>query len=217
MQSADPPDIAAHGGGEELTADQPDTEPEGPMPDTKCEDSLHPPSATGRAAAAPLANLARRADASTPGGAPPEDPPEARAVSETRQATPDKPQRAADRETSPSGHNRDDDSFDAFMESCMGDLHTVPAPEAPRVDPEPRRDDAEDTPLTIRQAHLQRNYTALRQVTAAGEGHAAASRAADRTTDERGASGDGTSVEAATNTASEPTGPPPGTAPPRGR
>ena len=43
------------------------------------------------------------------------------------------------------------------------------------------------------------------------------SGAADRTTDERGASGEGASVEAATNTASEPTGPPPGTAPPWGR
>ena len=68
MQSADPPDIAAHGGGEALTADQPDTEPEGPTPDTECEDGLHRPSATHHAGAAPLANLALRADASTPGG-----------------------------------------------------------------------------------------------------------------------------------------------------
>ena len=201
-----------------MTADQPDTEPEGPTPDTEREDSLHPPSATIRAGAAPLANLAHRADASTPGGAPPQDPPETRAVSETREATPDTPGRAADRETSPSGHNRDDDSFAAFMESCMGDPHTVPAPAAPRVHPEPRRDHAEDTPLTIsRQAHLQRDYTALGQVTAASEGHATASGAADRTTDERGAPGDRARLEAATNTASEPTGPPPGTAAPWGR
>ena len=69
--------------------------------------------------------------------------------------------------------------------------------------------------LTIsRQAHLQRDYTALGQVTAAGEGHATASGAADRTTDERGAPGEGTRVEAAINTASLPTSPPPGTAPP---
>ena len=216
IQHADPPDIAAHGGGEALTAGQPDTEPERPMPDTECEDGLHPPPATGRAA--PLANLARHANANTPGEAPPRDPPETRATSETREATPDTPQRAAGRETSCSGHNRDNDSFDAFMESCMVDPHRVPTPAAPRVHPEPRRNHAEDTPLTIpRQAHLQRDYTALGWVTAAGEGHAAASGAVDRTTDERGAPGGGARVEAATNTASEPTGPPPGTAPPWAR
>ena len=218
MQSADPPDIAANGGGEALTADEPDSEPEGPTPDTECEDSLHLPSQSDRVGAAPLAKLARRADASTPGGALPRDPPETREGSETQDATPDTPQRAADRTTSPSGHNRDDDSFDAFMESCMNGPHTIPAPAALRVHPEPRRHHAEDRPLTIlRQAHLQRDYTALGQVTAAGKGHATAKGAADGTKDERGASGDGTRVEAATNTASEPTGPPLGTAPPWGR
>ena len=70
MQAADPANIAAHGGGEALAADQPDTEPEGPTLDTECEDGLHRPSATDRTGAAPLANLALRADASTPGGAP---------------------------------------------------------------------------------------------------------------------------------------------------
>ena len=202
IQRADPPDIAAHGSGEALTAGQPDTEPEGPMPDTECEDGLHPPSATDRAGAA------RPANASTPGEAPPQNPQGTRAMSETREATPDTPQRAARRETSRSGHNRDDDSFDAFMESCMGDPHMVRKPAAHCVHPELRRDDAEDTPLTIpRQAHLQRDYTALEQVTAAGEGHAAASGAANRTTDKRGAQGGGARVEAATNTASEPTSP----------
>ena len=139
-------------------------------------------------------------------------------MSETWEAKPDTPQRGAHRETSPSGHNRDDDSFDAFMESCIGDPHTVPAPAAPRVHPEARRDHAEDTPLTIsRQADLQRDYTAQGQVTAAGEGHATASGAADRTTAERGAPGKDARVQTATNTASEPTGPPPGTALPWGR
>ena len=100
----------------------------------------------------------------------------------------------------------------------MGDLHTVPAPAVPRVHPEPRRDHAEDTALRIsRQAHLQRDYTALGQVTAAGEWHAAASGAVDRTTDEHGTAGDGARVEAATNTVSKPTGLPPGPAPPWGR
>ena len=215
IQLADPPDIAAHGSGEELTAGQLDTDPEGPMPDTECEDGLHPQSATGCAGAAPLANRAHHADAITPGEAPPRDSPQTRAMSETREATADTPQRAAGRETSASGHNRDDDSFDAFMESCMGDPGTVATPAAPRVHPEPRRDHAEDTHLTIpHQAHLQHDYTGLGQVTAAAEGHAAATGAASRTTDEHGAPGGGTRVEAATNTASEPTGSPPGTAPP---
>ena len=218
MQSADPPNIAAHGGGEALAADQPDTEPEGPTPDTECEDGLHRPSATDRAGAAPLANLALRADASTPGGGRPRDPPETRAGSETREATPNAPQRAADGEASTSGHNRDDDSFDAFMESCRGDPHMVPAPAAPRVHPEPQRDQAEDAPLTAsRQAHLQRDYTALGQVTAAGERHATVSGTAGRTTDERGAPGEGARVEAATNTVIEPISPPPGTGLPWGR
>ena len=218
MRRADPPNIAAHGGGEALAAYQPDTEPEGPTPDTECEDGLHRPSATDRAGAAPLANLALRADASTPGGAPQRDPPETCAGSETQEATADTPQRAADGGTSPSGYNRDDDSFDAFMESCRGDPHTVAASAAPRVHPEPRRDQAEDTPLTASgKAHPQRDYTALGQVTAAGVGQATASGAADRTADERGAPGEGACVEAATNTASEPIGPPPGTALPLGR
>ena len=72
----------------------------------------------------------------------------------------------------------------------------------------PRRDHAEDTTLTTsRQAHLKCDYTALGQVAAAVEGHATASGAADRTTDKRGAPGEGTRVEAATNTAMEPSGP----------
>ena len=151
------------------------------------------------------------------GGGPQRDPPEARAGSETREATPDTPQRAAEGRKSPNGHNCDHDSFDAFMVSCRGDPHMVPAPVAPRVRPEPRRDQAEDTPLTAsRQAHLQRDYTALGQVTTAGEERATAGGALDRTADERGALGQGARVEAATNTASEPIGPPPGAAPPWG-
>ena len=192
IQHADPPNMAAHRSDEASTAGGPDTEPEGPMPDSECDDGLRPPSAQGArpkgcAGAAPLANLAHHSDASTPGEAPPRDPQETHATSETREATPDTPQRAAGRKKSPSGHNRNDDSFDSFMESCMDGPHTVPTPAAPHVHPEPQRHHAEDTPLKIpRQAHLERDYTALertRQVTAAGEGHAAASRAADRTTD----------------------------------
>ena len=79
IQHADPSDMEAHGGGEAFTAGQPDTEPEGPMPDTEWEDGLRPRSArgaqpAGRTGAAPLANLAHHADASAPGEAPPRDP-----------------------------------------------------------------------------------------------------------------------------------------------
>ena len=125
------------------------------MPDAECEDGLRPPSAceaqpAGRAGAARLGNPAHHAGASTPEEAPPQDPPEARAKSETRETTPDTPQRAAGRETSPSEHNRDDDSFDAFIESCMGDPHTVPTPAA--------RASAWSNDATVRRTHPSRYH-----------------------------------------------------------
>ena len=137
------------------------------------------------------------------------------AGSESRETTTDTPQRADEGGTSPSGHNRDDDSFDAFMDSCRDDPQAVPAGGTPRVHPEPQRDQADDTPLTVpRQAHLQRNCTTLQQMATTGEEQATASGAADRTTDERNAPGEDTRVEADANTASEPVAPPPGAAPP---
>ena len=103
----------------------------------------------------------------------------------------------------------------------MSDPHTVPTPAAPRVRPEPQRDQAEGRPHRMsRQAHLQRDYTALghtEHATATGDGHATASGAADQTPDGRGTQGSRARVEAGTNTASEPTCLPPGTAPPWGR
>ena len=62
-------------------------------------------------------------DMGTPGDAtsaeaPTQGPPQAHAESGTQATTPDTPKRATDREPSPSGHGRDDDSFDAFMASC---------------------------------------------------------------------------------------------------
>ena len=226
IQHADPLGMAAHGSGEASAAGQPGMEREEPMPDTGREAGLHQPSAhraqpAGRAGAATLANPANRTDASAPGETPPRDPPGTRAKSETRETTPDTPRRAAGRETSPSEHNRDEDCFDAFMESCMGDPHTVPTQDtAPGVRPEQRRDHAEGTPLTTsRQAHLQRNYTALgrtEHASATGDRHAAASGAAEQTPDRRGARGSGARVEASTNTTGEPTSLPLGTAPPWG-
>ena len=120
----------------------------------------------------------------------PRGPPETSAGSEARETKPDTPRRADEGGTSPSGHNRDDDSFDAFMDSCRDDPRPVPAPEMPRVHPEPQRDQADDRPLTVpRQAHLQRDYTTLGKIAATGEGQTTASGAADRTTDERNAPG----------------------------
>ena len=218
VRSADLTNETAHGGDEVLADCQPDAEPEAPAPDTGCADGPHRPSAADHAGAAPQANLATLAGASTPGEALQRDPAETSAGSEARETTPDTPQRADEGGTTPSGHNRNDDSFDAFMDSCRDDLQVVPAPETPRVHPELQRDRADDTPLTVpRQAHLQRDYTTLGQIATTGEGQATASGAADRTTDERNAPGEGTRVEAATNTASEPVAPPPGASPPWGR
>ena len=110
-----------------------------------------PPPALGRGSRGPHppaepGDLRRREHASE---ALQRDPPETSAGSEARVTTPDTPQRADERGTSPSGHNRDDDSFDAFMDSCRDDPQAVPAPETPRVHPEPQRDQADDTPLTV--------------------------------------------------------------------
>ena len=205
---------------------QPRTQPEEPVLDTEHVASLPPPSApgaqpAGRADAAPLASPAHHADASTPGEAPARGPLETHPYSEARETTPDTPQRAADRETSPSGHNRDEDSFDAFMESCMSDPHADPALAAPRVRPEPRRDYTEGKPITpSRQAHLQRDYTVLgktEHATGADGGPATASGAADQAAGDRSAPRTVARVEGGTNTASEHTGKSPGTAPPWGR
>ena len=226
IQHADPPGMAAHGSAKASTAGQPGTEPEEAMPDTGREAGLHLASAhgaqpAGRAGAAPLANPAHHTNASASEETPPRDSPGTCAKSEIRETTPYTPKRAASRETLPSEHNRDQDSLDAFMESRMGDPHTVPTLAAPRVRLEERRDHAECRPLRMsREAHLQRNYTALGRTghsTATADGHAAASGAADQTPDGRSAPGSGARVKASTNTASETTGPPPGTAPPWGR
>ena len=207
------------------------TVPDEPVPDAEHAAGLRPPTAhrarpAGRTDAAPFAAPAQHSDAGAPrnaasGKAPPQGPPGTRAKSEARETTPHTPQCAADRETSPGGHNCDEDSFDAFMESCRSDPHTDPAPAAPRGRPEPRGDHTEETPLIVsRQAHLQRDYNALKKTehaTATDDGPATSSGAADQAPDERSAPGSGPCVEAGTNTASEPTGQPPGTIPSWGR
>ena len=105
--------------------------------------------------AVPFATPVHHVHASAPGKAPPRGLAGACAKSGARETTPDTPQRAADRETSPGAPNPDDDSFDAFMESCSSDPHADATPAVPRIRPEPRRDHTEGTPLTVsRPAHL---------------------------------------------------------------
>ena len=116
----------------------------------------------------------------------------------------------------PPCENRDEDSFDAFMESCRFTPHTDPTPAAPGGHLEPRGDHTGGTALTVsRQAHLQRDYTALgtkpEHAAATDDGPATSSGAADRAPDENSAQGSGTRVETGTNTASEPADQPPGT------
>ena len=129
------------------------------------------------------------------------------------------PKRAADRGTLPGGDTRDEDCFDAFMESCRSAPHTDPTPAAPRGHPEPRDDHTGGTTLTVsRQAHLQRDCAALGAKTghpaATYDGHATASGAADKTPDEppsHSVQGSGTRVETGANTGSQPADQPPGT------
>ena len=231
-QCASPPDMAASGSVEAPDAGQPGTGPGEQVPDAECAAGLPPPTAhgaqpAGRTGAAPFVAPAHCSDAGAPGNAvsgeaPLQGQPGAHAKSEARTTTPDTPKRAADRETSPGGHNRDEDFFDAFMESCRSNPHTDPAPAAPRGHPEPRGDPTECTPLRVsRQPHLPRDYTALGMKTehaaATGDGPAIASGAVDQAPDKHSAQGSGTRVEAGTNTASEPASQPPGTTPSWGR
>ena len=186
---------------------------------------LPPPTAqetqpADRADAAPLTAPARHSDGGAPGKAasgqlPPQGPAGACARSETRDTTPDTPQRAANRETLPGGQNRDEDSFDAFMEYGRSDPRADPAPDAPRGYPEPRGNHTEGTPpMVSRQAHLQRDYTAVgMQIAHAAtteDGPATASGAAGQTPDKHNIQGSRT---ASTNTAGEPIRQPPGTTP----
>ena len=202
------------------------------MPDAEHAAGFPPPPAheaqhAGDAGAAPATAQAHGSDAGKPGNAasgeaPPRGQPRAHAKFKARATTPDMPQRAADRGKSPGGHNRDKDSFDAFMESGRTSPHTVPKSAALRGHPEPRGDHTGGTPLRVsRQAHFQRNYIALGTETehaaATDDGPATASGAADQAPDEHSAQGSGTRVETGTNAASKPTDQPPGTTPSWGR
>ena len=230
-----PPDMAARRSSESADAGQPGTGPGGRTPDAEHAAGLpplttHGPQTAGHAGAAPFTTPARRRDAGASGDAAPREvptrgPPRAHAVSEARATTADMPRRAADRGTSPGGHTRDEDSFDAFMESCRGAPDQDPTLAAPQGHQEPRDDHTGGTPLTVsRQAHLQRDYAALEAKTehaaATGDGHATASGAADQTPDQtprHSAQGSRTRVEMGTNTASEPADQRPGTTPSWGR
>ena len=205
---------------------QPVTGPGAPTPGARhaLTPRHHPPTGltlrvTGTA---PTTVLTHRCDAGTPGDAasreaPTQGPPQAHAESHARTTAPDTPKRATDRGPSPNGHTRDEESFDAFMESCRSGPQTDPAPTAPRSHPEPRGDHTGGTPLAMsRQAHLQRNYAAsgarTEDTAATDDGHATARGAAGKTPDEpprHSAQGSGTRVETGTNTTSEPAKQPP--------
>ena len=151
-----PPDMAACGSGEAPDACQPGRGPGGPTPDAEHAAGLPPPTThgaqtAGHAGAAPSTAPAHRSDTGAPGDAatgeaPTRGPPRAHAESEARTTTPEMPKRAADRGTLPVEHTRDEDSLDAFMESCRSAPHTDPTTAALRGHPEPRDDHTEGTP-----------------------------------------------------------------------
>ena len=235
MPANHPQDMAARGSGEAPDANKPGSGPEQTTQDAGHAASLPPSTAhgaqtAGHARAAPSTAPAHGSNAGALGGAasgeaPTLGPPRARAESEARAITPDMPKLPAYRGTSPGGHIRDKDSFDAFMECCRSAPHTDPTLAAPRGHPEALDDHAGGTRLTMsRQAHLQRDYAALGAQTEhaapTDDGHATASGAADQTPDEpprHSTQGGGTRVETGTNTASERCDQPPGTTPSWGR
>ena len=154
-------------------------------------------------------------------GGPTQGPSEAHAELEARTTTPDTPKHTTNRGPSPGGHTRDEDSFDAFMESCRSASHTDATPTARRSHPEPGADQTGGRPLTVsHQAHMQRDKAGQGARTgdtaATVDGHATAREAAGQTPDEpprHSAQGSGTRVETCTNTASEPADQPPRTTP----
>ena len=193
------------------------------MPPVYPQKTAHEAQAAGHAGAASSTAPAHCRDTGEPGNAapglaPPRGPPGAYAKSEAQTTTPDMPKRAANRGKSTGGHNRDKDSFDAFMESCGSNPHTDPTPATPCGHPDPRGDHTGGSALRVsRQAHVQRDYTALGMETehaaALDDGPATASGAADQAPDEHSAQGSATLVETGTNTTSEHADQPRGTSP----
>ena len=230
-----PPDMEARESSEAPDACQPDTGPGGPTPDA--EHAAAPPQPTahgaetaGHAGAAPSTAPAHRSYAGVPGDAtsreaPRQGPPQAHAESEARANTPDTPKRAANRGPSPGVHTRDEDSFDAYMESCRSAPHTDPTLAALQSHQELRGDNTGGTPLTVsHQVHLQRDYAAggarTDDTPATDDGHATKREATGQTLDEppwHSAQGSGMCVETGTNTANKPADQPPGTTPSWGR
>ena len=223
-----PPDISANRSDEVPDAGQTGTGPGRPIPDAEHAAGLPPQTAheaqpAGHAGAASSTAPAHCSDTGEPGNAapglaPPRGQPGAYAKSEAQTTTPDMPKRSANRGKSPGGHNRDKDSFDAFMESCGSNPDTDPTPAAPSGHPDPRGDHTGGSALRVsRQAHLQRDYTALGMETehaaALDDGPATASGAADQAPDEHSAQGSATLVETGTNTTSEHADQPRGTSP----
>ena len=223
-----PPDMAARRSSEAPDTGPPGTGPGGPTLGAGHAADAPPPPAHGaqtavHAGTAPSTAQAHPSDAgtagdSTSGEAATQGPPQAHAGSGARATTPDTRKGGSDWGPSPDGHGRDEDSFDAFMESCRCAPQMDPAPTVPPRHAQPRGDHTEPAqgpprePLTLsRQAHLQRDYAALEARTqdtaATDDGHATAHGADDQTPDKPprpSAQGSGTRVEMGTNTASGP-------------
>ena len=152
-----PPDMTARESSEAPDAGQPGTGPGGPTPNAEPP----PPPPTNRPRGTDRGSRGRRSNHApacrsnagapwdtTSQEAPTRGPPQANWEPEARATTPDTPR-------------RNQDSFDAFMESCRSAPHTNRTPAAPRNHPDPRGDHTGGTAITMsRQAHLQRDYAA---------------------------------------------------------
>ena len=170
--------MAARGDSKAPDTGPPSTRPGGPSPGTghaadPPPSPAHEAQTAGPADTAPSTARAHRSDTETPGDATSgeaqtQGPPQAQAEPDARATTPDTPQPATDRGLSPGGHTRNEDSFDAFMNSCRSASLTDPAATVPRSHQEPRGDHTEPArgpprePLALsHQAHRHRDYAAL--------------------------------------------------------
>ena len=140
-----PPDMAARETSEAPDTGQPGTGLGGPTPGARhAADPPRPPAhgaqTTGHAGTAPSTAPAYRNYAGTPGDststeAPGQGPTQAQAASDARATKLDRPKHATDRGPSPDGHTCDEDSFDAFMESCRSAFQNGTSADCPAQPP----------------------------------------------------------------------------------
>ena len=136
-----PPDMAACESSEAPDTGPPGTGPGGPTPGNGHAADPPPPPAheaqtAGPTGTAPSTAPAHRSNTGTTGEAtsgesPTQGPPQAWAEPDARVTTPDTPQGTTNRGPSPGGHTRDEDSLDAFMDSCRSAPRNGPSAECP--------------------------------------------------------------------------------------